>query len=445
MRTFQNSNDDESTANLSGGTNDEDVWEQVSQEAAEWSLLIDKLDDVAALGAILVGAKPAAANADGSSIDGALPIVRFDTPDVSLRAIVCGGKGIVSELVAKWILHFGIDPTALLQQSAAAAAAATTESVPETESSESFQHYLRILRDHFPFSLESGVLLIHMAWEFMCAWSKQMHQLHLFKAAIQCLATIRQEDWAIKHGLCCMIWNAHLKIPMEATRKLINKTGRLPKETFCMQDIGVSDSLVAELLEQCGAFLREFSESAENTKMNLRYEEVLQEGPVSLSLLALQQNIATAETLELHKQLNHVLFMIAALNLKYPKPILTVFDAMSNQTFFTEINRPLPYVLPPADLVLQRKRVEFLCLAITATMDLIRVDLESVFLTEHIEWMDRIEVLSNRWGLDNDALKKHQVSVKCYRKLKINCSTISEFLSNTAQNGFKFFLKQFGY
>lgn len=406
---FQNSHDESSGG---GGTAaDDDVWEQVSQEAAEWSLLIDKLDDVAALGAILIGAKPS--SDDG--FEATLPVVRFDKPDVSLRAIVCGGKGIISELVAKWILSFGIDPNVLLECERSAAADDAIESrnndvTEENDASKSFQYYLRILRDHFPFSLQSGVLLIHMAWEFMCAWSKEMHQLHLFGAAIQCLAVIKREDLAIKHGLCCMIWNAHLKIPLEATRKLVNKTGRLPKETFCMQDIGVSDSLVAELLEHCGQFLQQFTNSVDNTKMNLRYEEVLQDGPVSLSLLALQQNIAVPETLQLHVQLNEVLFAIASLNLKFAKPIQNVFDAMSNQTFFTEINRPLPYALPPADLVLQRKRTEFLCLAITATMDLIRVDLESVFLAEHIEWMDRIEVLSNRWGLDTDALKKHQVS-----------------------------------
>lgn len=351
-------------------------------------------------------------------MDAALPILSYEIPDVSLRAIVIGGKGIVSELVAKWILSLGINPLILLESDGTESRAAIDETdaiddVPHTENP-SFLHYLSILRAHFPFSLQSHILLSHMTWEYMCAWSKKMQQLDYFKAALSCLAAIKPTDYAIKHGLMIMIWNAHLKIPLEATRKLVNKTGRLPKEKLCLQDIGISDSLVPEMLEHCTNFLDHFNSSIDNEKMDLRYEELLQEGPVSLALLALQQNIAITETVKLHIQLNHVLYMIAALNLKYVKPIQCVFDAMSNQTFFTEINRALPYALPPPDLVLQRKRMEFLCLAISATIDLIRVDLECVFLNEHILWMDRIEALSNIWQLDNDELKKHQVCLCLY-------------------------------
>lgn len=349
-------------------------------------------------------------------MDAALPILSYDKPDVSLRAIVSSGKGIVSELVSKWILSFGINPLILLEADASESRVAADETDANADlrhtDNPSFLHYLIILRDHFPFSLQSGIIIIHMTWEYMCAWSKNMQQLDYFKAALTCLAAIKSTDYAIKHGLCCMIWNAHLKIPLEATRKLVNKTGRLPKEKLCLQDIGISDSLVPEMLEHCTKFLDHFNSSIDNEKMDLRYEELLQEGPVSLALLALQQNIAIAETVKLHIQLNHVLYMIAALNLKLAKPIQCVFDAMSNQTFFTEINRALPYTLPPPDIILQRKRMEFLCLAISSTIDLIRVDLECVFLNDHILWMDRIEELSNIWQLDNDQLKKHQVTKK---------------------------------
>ena len=43
-----------------------------------------------------------------------------------------------------------------------------------------------------------------------------------------------------------MVWNAHLKLSLEATKKLINKAGRLPKEKLCQQDIGLSDSYVRD-------------------------------------------------------------------------------------------------------------------------------------------------------------------------------------------------------
>lgn len=387
VKFLQNSQDNEMA--IEEG---EEVWEQVSQEAAEWSLLIDKLDDVAALDAILNFTK-------SEEIEEICPILSYEAPNISLKTVVCGGKGIVSELTAKWILSFGIDPILLLEQ----------DKATNRNTDNQFVHYLHILREHFPFSLQSGVLLIHMIWEYMCHWSKNMSRLDYFKAALACLDTIKSSEFAIKHGICCMIWNAHLKIPLEATKKLINKTGRLPKEKLCLQDIGLSDTLVPDFLEHCTAFLKHFSGSIQHEKMDLRYEEILQEGAISLSLLAIEQNIAIIELVKLHEELVDVLYIIASLNIKYPKPIQCVFSAVGNQMFFTEINLPLSHEMPKADFVLVRKRNEFMTLAISATMDLIREDLEGVYLNDHIQWMEFIENLSNTWQLDTNALKKHQV------------------------------------
>lgn len=377
------------------------MWEQVSQETAQWTLLIGKLDDIAILSAVLSCAKLCESN----DLDNALTIVPYARPEVSLMAIVNGGKGIVTELVAKWIAASGIDPAHLLESSTDD----DQENVVDETKPNSFQFYFNMLREHFPFSLNSGVLLGQLAWEYMCAWSKNMSNFGYFKSAVSCLTTIKTPDLAIKHGLCCMIWNAHLKIPLEATKKLVNKYGKLPKEKSCIQEIGLSDTLVAELLENCAIFLEHFTQSVKHNKLNLRFEELLQEGPIPLSYLAVQQNYANIDLLNLHKELNQVLFIIASLNFAYSKPIQVLFDGMSCQSFFNEINRQLQYQLPKADLLLGKKRLEFLCQAITITMDLIREDFENVFLDDHKLWMERIDDLANVWDLDINELKKHQV------------------------------------
>lgn len=247
-------------------------FEQLSQEACEWTLLIDKLDDVAVLCAILSISQ----NDDNVT----MPILKYDKPKISLKSILNGGKGIVSELVAKWLTASGICPEKLLEPVIVEKDIEKTESnihnmykkyplnpnellnndnknlsdthkketdcneLMETEDFDSILNKLNILRKHFPFSLQSGVLLSHMTWEFMCHWSKNLSNLAYLDAGLKCLDTIRESNYALKHGLCCMIWNAQLKIPLEATKKLINKAGRLPKEKFCLQDIGLSDSLV---------------------------------------------------------------------------------------------------------------------------------------------------------------------------------------------------------
>ncbi|XP_058455184.1 rab3 GTPase-activating protein non-catalytic subunit isoform X2 [Malaya genurostris] len=405
-------------------------FEEVSQEACQWTLLIGELDDVAVLGTILSECLKC------SEIK--YPCLKYQKPDVSLKEILKGGQGIVAEMVAKWVAASGIDPEKLVievpdealenEQAGVEQPAPsdrkerkrlqlikqnllqTSEYGGSTESElDPLLYNLSILRQHFPFSLDSGTLLCHLAWEYICDWSKNMSNINCLSAGLTCLKTVPRLQFSMKHGLCCMIWNAHLKIPLEATRKLVNKVGRLPKEKLCLQDIGISDALVPQFLESCLEFFDHFSQSIDHDKLELRFEELLQDGPIPLTVLAVQQNAANMALLKLHHELTTVLLILTSFNVKYQKPIQQFFDGMSNQSFFAEINRQLPYTLPKADLLLKRTRFEFLCRTITASMDLIREDLETVFYNDHITWMERIEQLAEVWEISTTELKKHQI------------------------------------
>ncbi|XP_058825550.1 rab3 GTPase-activating protein non-catalytic subunit [Topomyia yanbarensis] len=405
-------------------------FEEVSQEACQWTLLIGELDDVAVLGTILSECLKC------SNV--IYPCLKYQKPDVSLKEILKGGQGIVAEMVAKWVAASGIDPEKLVIEIPDEAVENEQAGVQEPAASERKErkrlqmikqdllqtseyggsieseldpllYNLSILRRHFPFSLDSGTLLCHLAWEYICDWSKNMANISCLSAGLACLKAVPRLQHSMKHGLCCMIWNAHLKIPLEATRKLVNKVGRLPKEKLCLQDIGISDALVPQFLENCLEFLDHFSQSIDHDKLELRFEELLQDGPIPLTALAIQQNAANMALLKLHHELATVLLILTSFNVKYQKPIQQFFDGMANQSFFAEINRQLPYTLPKADLLLKRARFEFLCKTITASMDLIREDLENVFYTEHIAWMERIEQLSEVWEISTTELKKHQI------------------------------------
>ncbi|XP_062561566.1 rab3 GTPase-activating protein non-catalytic subunit-like isoform X2 [Armigeres subalbatus] len=409
---------------------DDYQFEEVSQEACQWTLLIGKLDDVSVLGAILAE--------NLNCLNPRYPCLKYQKPDVSLKEILKGGQGIVAEIVAKWIAATGIDPEKLVievpdeaqeDENAGVQEPAETEkkerkrlaqlkqNLIETSeyggSSDSeldpVLYNLNILRRHFPFSLDSGTLLSHLAWEYICDWSKNMSNMDCLSAGLACLKAIPRLQYSIKHGLCCMIWNAHLKIPLEATKKLVNKVGRLPKEKLCQQDIGISDALVPQFLEHCLEFFDQFCNSIDHDKLELRFEELLQDGPIPLTSLAIQQNSANMALLKLHHELTTVLLVLTSFNIKYQKPIQQLFDGMANQSFFAEINRQLAYSLPKADLLLKRVRFEFFCKTITATMDLIREDMENVFYTDHIAWMERIDQLAEVWEISLTELKKHQI------------------------------------
>uniref|UniRef100_A0A1B0FY92 Rab3 GTPase-activating protein non-catalytic subunit n=1 Tax=Phlebotomus papatasi TaxID=29031 RepID=A0A1B0FY92_PHLPP len=403
----------------SDSPSDEENWEKVSQEACQWMLLIGKLDDISILGTILQ--TPIKCESP------VLPLIKYENPHVSLKLIVNGGKGVVVELVAKWITASGIDVKLLVEEETGDVGEAKksfySEHTPKaedlmkdevkpmdtSENKEPLLTHLATLREHFPFSLQSSVLLAQMAWEYMCFWSKNLPALNYLVAGLECLKSISQKDWAIKHGLCVMIWNAHLKIPLEAIKKLINKVGRLPKEKLCLQSIGMSDTIVPEFLEHCSTFLDHFAESVENDKVDLKYEELLQEGPIPLTLLALQQNVANIILVNLHRELNEVMHLIAFFNIKYSKPVQTLFDAMCNAAFFKEINRELNAPLPPTNPIQQETRFEFLSRIVTASVDLIRVDATEIYLVEHIAWVTKTENLATKWQVDKNKLKKHQI------------------------------------
>lgn len=142
--------------------------------------------------------------------------------------------------------------------------------------------------------------------------------------------------------------------------------------------------------------------------MDLKYEEILQDGPIPLDLLTLQQSLGNLEILRLHTELNIVLHLIAFFNIKSTKP-KNLFDGMANQSFFCEINKKLPYVLPKSDLILDNIRFKFLCKIVTASVDLIRECFNQVYLEEHIQWIKKVEHLTIMWNLNLDDLKRHQV------------------------------------
>lgn len=198
---------------------EDDVWEQVSQEIAQWSLLIGKLDDIAALSSILSFSPNRNSNSDVATLE-------YTIPDISLMTIISGGNGVVSELVAKWIASTGVKPSVFFTPPNEEDQEITEEYTPKSAIS-----YLDLLRKHFPFSLRSGVLLCHLAWEYAHAWSNNTEHFDYLSTSIEYLTLFDKSEFALKHGICCIIWNNILKKYIQTSIKLLNNNKRSVEES----------------------------------------------------------------------------------------------------------------------------------------------------------------------------------------------------------------------
>ena len=370
---------------------DEKSFQLVTQEECQWVLLSEKLNDVAVLSIFV------------SHFGGTK--TRYDVPNISLKKILNEGKGIISEIVALWLIGVNL-PIDLIYKNS------LDENIESSEERDVIKK-LEILKIHFPFSLHPSMILSHVIWNTMSHWSKNLSEMHFLKSGMEYLNLFKEDEFHLKHGLCVMLWNANFKIPLKATQKLINKTGRLPKEKLCLQNTMIPDFLMPQFLEQTLIFIEHFQNSKIFPKLEFKCEEILVQGTKeqsSLCELILQQAGGNDTLLGLHYEMVSVLQLIAFLNIKYTKPFHSLFDEMTNESFFADINKSLTYILPKPDEIRQNTRIFFLKKAISCTIDLIVECGDQIYFDDHHKWIGKIKRLANIWKLDLNILERHHVN-----------------------------------
>lgn len=409
---------------LSGTAIDEsvEIWEKLTQENCQWTLLIGKLEDVSLLNIILTN--------KAVNYEKALPKLKHDLDSVSLKYILQKGRGSVSELVACWLTSGGLNPEDIvindaIYQSICSDGENSSDftfklCIGNTEIDESriksikgnqtFEH-LNLLKAQFPYSLQANILLSNMCWEYAVAWQKHIEDLTVLEAAMKCLQHI--PDPHIIQGLCGMMWNTHLRIIFEGCSKLLNKVGKLPKPRLCQQDTRLSDAQIVTFLEICCGFLDNFMDVLQKCynmpKTELQYEPIFDSGGQPLAELALQQNSANYDLLQLHYQLGLTLLMMASLEIKYNKPINHLFSNSVISVLFTDVCKKPKVSLNTTDSKIISSQTHFLFKVINASIETITVKDNVLYTNEHVHWTARCESLARVWNIDVDLLKQHQI------------------------------------
>lgn len=409
---------------------DEDAWVSVTKENAKWGILIGKLEDISLLSIVLVFKD----KFNGKTLL-KLPVDDFN---INLKYIYTRGKGSVTELIAKWLCGMGVPPEAivtnqLMEDQSHAGDDSDSSASEDDENSTAYVFvqnnrvlvdenpkifkWLSLLRRQFPLSTRANYIIANMCWEYAVYWQKCIEKTEALVTVVGCLNQI--SDLHLRLGLFSIIWSTYIKHVFEASCRLVNKVGRLPKDPLCLQDVGFNNVKMVDFLKTANKYLENFR-NCFNTAINekkqvIQFEKIWDESMPSLVEVAQDTKNVNSDILNLNYQVSCTIYYQCHFNLKFSKPLdllydidyQYIFDALTGHVVAREINMT-------ASEKLRNPRMKFLT-------KLIRVAIETVTCKDTDEpqkiynddecmfWIDNVSNLAELWNVDNDFIKRQQV------------------------------------
>ncbi|KAL0267477.1 UNVERIFIED_CONTAM: hypothetical protein PYX00_009733 [Menopon gallinae] len=419
-------------------------WENVSKDTWEWDILISNLEDLTLLNSVL--------NLPFQNYHSTRPKLDFNFDEISIKSVLYKGDGYITELVAKWLVQFGLEPSCLIDRKDVEFLVKTTtadeknsesEAVVKKESSEIEEakalgenetvhlilHYVGVLKEKFPYSLTSSALLANICWEYMAYWYKNPEELSCLESAVEFLKAVPSTD--IQHGLSYLCWTMHMSNRFGEVMRLINKAGKVPREKLCFQDVQLTNIQVLVFLKFSTEMLYIMLETGTSEKKTFIYnqEGIWQNEPIgncqSLVNLALSQPKVNEELLLLHYQLSLCLHMMAELNIKFPKMFSTLFDCAAWTNFLTDLCEKSQVSCHSSSASLTKARTQFLYKVIAGAVQTIDV-VESIppfpvrespdyvpETKENVEkatkWLSHCIELARLWNIPVDDLRRNYV------------------------------------
>ncbi|XP_070571342.1 rab3 GTPase-activating protein non-catalytic subunit-like [Ptychodera flava] len=393
-------------------------WVSVSLDIEQWNLLVDQLQDITAISCLLMvkptklpaSTETAASKAWSSSQDSTLytAIENLQNIEVSVDKMLHGGRGIVSEIIAKWVAKYGIPPSMLADSSPSVQE--VYEDTINKEEKDRIYGSLSALRMRFPSSLEPDVLYSHSTWQYIVMWNKTPEVSQYLQQALFHLSFIK--NTVLQHGICYMMWHTFLVKKVSAAAYLMEKVGKAPKDRLCRKDIGMSEIALGQFLDlACETLLKLYQIEVEASAVPaFSIEDTWQKisGPTSIAELAIDQPQCNYPLVDLHRQLCTIMHAVMVFGMRSVKP-MSLFDSKGRNALFKDLSSNPQLPTHEIDVKLLSARQQILCRIISSAVSSLPITANANTTHMAMEWPNKVLQLGLSLDVDVDVLKRHYV------------------------------------
>ncbi|XP_074601979.1 rab3 GTPase activating protein [Brevipalpus obovatus] len=410
-------------------------WESLSEEKEKLSLLIKQLQDCLFLTVALRSSK------------------NHDPGPINLISLIQNHPGIISELVAKWIISYPLEPLIILS---------LNDYEPEDEvqdpadltfgldivrandmhlGHEVIKHLLRKVRDHFPNSMESDIVLSNCTWESLTLWNKDLVKNNSY-LILSSKYLLNISNAVLKHCIACLVWKTFILKRFETLANLMEKMAKTPKDRILQRDLSFDEqslllfsNFVVDLMDSIiETITRADSEAMPLFRMDEWWKNrICSNSQLPLVFIAIQQKPAQPELVLQIYSLVSVISIMINFQVKNFKP-LSLFPNDMRAMLFGELSSSPKS--DAVDSVINQNRMRFLIAATIAiaqsvpTLTKEEGDETAKLHSQANRWLHRVVTLCKDWRLDADEVRRRYVC----ELYSINCDSLANEVINTVHD-----------
>ncbi|XP_076441806.1 rab3 GTPase-activating protein non-catalytic subunit-like [Babylonia areolata] len=350
-------------------------WEKVSVDLTHWELLLKQLEDTLALSTLLHLHVPSPTttttsvattttttnnNDNGDNADAVRQQPAADRGEadssskeavkVSVSKLLDGGKGSISEVVARFVASRCLGPQSLYKlpaegegqsqgQEGSVLSEEGEQAVLSMSKLERLQSILEDLRVRFPNSLDNDILISNCGWEYAVLWNKDPEEVHHLKSSVEYLKLV--QNAVLRQGVSSMLWHMFVTKRMSAAAQLMEKVGKAPKDRLCRKETSMSDKSLTTFLglteELLNIIMEANCEANEVPMFNMEHNWQTVRGPASLGELAVDAKPTNYGLVRLHWHLATLMHAVMLFSMKNVK-VLSLFDRKGKNAFFKDLH-----------------------------------------------------------------------------------------------------------